>query len=99
MRDQLDKMVELAAIPNMTLQVVPLGLGAHPGLDNTFTLLEFRSPQRPAIYIENMAGSIYLERESDVERYREALTHLQAGALDPENSAALIEKIRDKFEA
>jgi len=98
MRDQLKEMVELATIPNMTLQVVPLGLGAHPGLDNTFTLLEFQSAQPPVVYIENMAGSLYLERTYDVDRYKEALMHLRAGALDPESSVALIEEIGETFE-
>lgn len=99
MRDQLEGMVELAAIPNMTLQVVPFSLGAHPGLDNTFTLLEFQSGQPPVVHVENMAGRIYLERESDVDRYREALMHLRAGALDPESSVSLIKQVRETFKA
>jgi len=99
MRDQLKAMVELAAIPNMTLQVVPFSLGAHPGLNNTFTLLEFESAQPPVVSMENMAGSLYLERGSDVDRYREALMYLRAGALDPENSIALIERVGGEFEA
>ena len=98
MRNQLKAMVELAALPNMTLQVVPFGLGAHPGLNNTFTLLEFESTQPPVVSMENMAGTLYLERASDVERYREALSYLRAGALDPENSIALIEKAGGEFE-
>jgi transcriptional regulator with XRE-family HTH domain len=98
MCDQLGRMVELAAIPNMTLQVVPLSLGAHPGLDNTFTLLEFQPPQPPIVYIENMAGILYLEKVSDVERHKEALMHLRAGALDPDSSAALIERSKSTFE-
>ena len=61
MRDQLKAMVELAGIANMTLQVAPFSLGAHPGLNNTFTLLEFESTQPPVVsvenvYIENMGG-------------------------------------------
>jgi transcriptional regulator with XRE-family HTH domain len=99
MSNQLKAMVELAAIPNMTLQVVPFSLGAHPGLDNTFTLLEFQSTQRPVVYIENMAGTLYLERTSDVDRYKEALMHLRAGALDPDSSVSRIEQIRETFEA
>ena len=99
MRDQLKGMVELAAIPNMTLQVVPFSLGAHPGLDNTFTLLEFQSGQPPVVYVENMAGELYLERATDVDRYKEALMHLRAGALDPESSISLIERVRETFEA
>ena len=99
MRDQLKRMVELAAIPNMTLQVVPFSLGAHPGLDNTFTLLEFQSGQPPVVYVENMAGELYLERAKDVNRYKEALMHLRAGALDPESSISLIERVRETFAA
>jgi transcriptional regulator with XRE-family HTH domain len=97
MRDQLKAMIELAALPNMTLQVVPFNLGAHPGLDNTFTLLDFQSAQTPVVSIENMAGILYLERASDVDRYREALMHLRTGALDPESSVSLIETITRDF--
>src|SRR5436190_17352291 len=97
MRDQLKGMVELAAIPNMTLQIVPFSLGAHPGLDNTFTLLEFQSAQPPVVYVENvyvenMAGELYLERVSEIDRYKEALMRLRAGALDTESSISLIER-------
>lgn len=99
MRDQLNGMVDLAAIPNMTLQVVPFGLGAHPGLDNTFEFLEFQSGQPPVVYLENMAGGLYLESVSDVDRYKEALMHLRAGALDPESSVSLIEQVRETFKA
>ena len=99
MRDQLNGMVDLAAIPNMTLQVVPFGLGAHPGLDNTFEFLEFQSGQPPVVYLENMAGGLYLESVSDVDRYKEALMHLRAVALDPESSVSLIEQVRETFKA
>jgi transcriptional regulator with XRE-family HTH domain len=98
MRDQLQVMVELAAAPNMTLQVVPFGLGAHPGLDNTFEFLEFHSGQPPVVYVESMAGGLYLESTSDIDRYKEALTHLRTGALDPETSISLIEQVRETFE-
>jgi transcriptional regulator with XRE-family HTH domain len=99
MRNQLKAMVELAAMPNITLQVIPFSLGAHPGLNNTFTLLEFESAQAPVVSMENMAGTLHLERESDVRRYREALMYLREGALDPGDSISLIEKVGEEFEA
>ena len=43
MREQLSKILEMAATSNVTMQVVPFEAGAHPGLDNTFMLLEFDS--------------------------------------------------------
>jgi len=100
MCEQLKRMAELAvSVPSLTLQVVPFSLGAHPGLDNTFTLLEFYSAQSAVVYVENMAGTMYLERVSDVGRYREALEHLRAGALDSESSVRLVEKIGESFKS
>jgi hypothetical protein len=49
------------------------------------------------VYLENMAGGLYLESASDVDRYKEALMHLRAGALDPEGSVSLIEQVRETF--
>lgn len=99
MYEQLCKMVDLvSATPNITLQVVPFSLGAHPGLDNTFTLLQFRALP-PVVYVENLAGTLYVERPADVERYEEALQHLRAGALDAENSIRLIEEIGESYKS
>jgi len=72
MREQLSKILEVAAIPHVTMQVVPFDAGAHPGMDNTFTLLEFNTPAQPPVaFVENLAGTFYLERESEIMRYRE----------------------------
>ena len=99
MREQLSRTLEMAAAPNVTMQIVPFGSGAHPGLDDTFTLLEFdKSVLAPVVFVENLAGNLYLERESDVERYREALEYLRACALSPGDSAKWVREIRKKFE-
>ena len=93
MRQQLSKILEVAATPNVTMQIVPFEAGAHPGLDNTFTLLEFDSPvQPPVAYVENLAGTFYLERESEIMRYREVLEHLRAYALSPDHSVKCVQE-------
>jgi len=94
MGEQLRKMAETAAtVPGITLQVVPLSAGAHPGLDNSFTLLEFPSSQPAVVYVENITGSQYLNRASDLDRYREALKYLDKHALSVEDSRQLIEEL------
>jgi transcriptional regulator with XRE-family HTH domain len=99
MREQLTRVLEVAAAPNITMQVVPFEAGAHPGLDNSFTLLEFDSSiQSPVVFVENLAGNLYLERDAEIERYREVLEHLRACALSPANSAKLVEEIRKASE-
>jgi hypothetical protein len=94
MGEQLSKILEVADAPNVTMQIVPFDAGAHPGLDNTFTLLEFdSSAQPPVAYVENLAGTFYLERESEIIRYREVLEHLRACALSPANSVKCVQEI------
>jgi transcriptional regulator with XRE-family HTH domain len=99
MREQLSKIVEIAAMPNVTMQIVPFEAGSHPGLDNTFTLLEFDSPvQSPVAYVESLAGTFYLERESEIMRYREVLEHLRACAFSPLKSTKYVQEVKASFE-
>jgi transcriptional regulator with XRE-family HTH domain len=99
MAEQLSRILDVAAAPNVTMQVVPFEAGAHPGLDNTFTLLEFdKSVLPPVVFVEVLAGSLYLEREVDIDRYQEALEHLRACALSPASSTRWVQEIRKKFE-
>jgi transcriptional regulator with XRE-family HTH domain len=98
-KEQMSKILDVADAPNVTMQVVPFEAGAHPGLDNTFTLLEFdKSVLGSVVFIENLAGNLYLEREAEIERYREVLEHLKACALSPTNSARWVNEIKKKFE-
>ncbi|HEU5406134.1 MAG TPA: helix-turn-helix transcriptional regulator [Nitrospira sp.] len=99
MREQLSKILETADAPNVMMQVVPFDAGAHPGLDNTFMLLEFDSSiQTPVVFVENLAGNFYLERDAEIQRYREVLEHLKACALSPANSIKYIQAIRKDLE-
>jgi len=99
MWEQLSKILEVAATPNVTIQIVPFEAGAQPGLDNTFTLLEFDSSvQSAVVFVANLAGNLYLERESEIQRYQEVLEHLRACALSPANSAKFVEEVRKSFQ-
>jgi Domain of unknown function (DUF5753)/Helix-turn-helix domain len=97
MRMQLTRLVEASELPNVTIQVVPYEAGAHPGINNTFSLIEFGSDplQPPVPYIDNdiMGGIVFLDRPADIDRFREALEHLRAAALSPSRSIALIESL------
>jgi hypothetical protein len=95
MSEQLTHLVEEAGRSNVTVQVVPFGAGAHPALENNFTILEFDGPVPPVVYVEGLAGPMYLERQQDVERYELVLEMLRGAALSPQDSAGLVAKVRD----
>ncbi|MEV5707074.1 helix-turn-helix transcriptional regulator [Actinoallomurus sp. NPDC052274] len=96
MGEQLERLLELAELPNVTLQVLPLD-GPHPITTGSFTLLQF--PQvggikfHDVIYIEHQNGCSYLEEETETYRHRLSFERLSAEALAPAESMELISRI------
>lgn len=99
MREQLARLVTMAARPSITVQVLPLGAGAHPATTGEFTILAFPELIAPdVVYLENMTSDLYIESESDVYRYGLAFDRLRALALSAEKSAEFIAARADNIE-
>jgi hypothetical protein len=90
-RRQLHHLSEAAARPNVRLQVLPFGVGAHPGMDGAFTVFRFPKPTDPeVVHLEHTTGDLYLETAEETARYAAAFEKLSAAALEADESAALI---------
>jgi len=98
MSAQLRKILELSALPNVTVQVIPYAVGAHPAVESNFNLLQLAPPAPGVIFVEGLVGSIYLEREEDLARYDRIFTRLQEISLNPKDTADLIAEIRERYE-
>jgi len=99
MRAQLERIIEVASLPKVTFQLIPLDLGAHPALDSTFVILEFEEPMvNDVVYVEGFVGNIYLENAADLERYKQMFSRLRSMALDPADSIALVARIAATYE-
>jgi hypothetical protein len=95
---QLDHLAKVIKTPNVTFQVIPFGAGAHPGMPGQFVLMDFADPvDTDLIYIDSMAGDLFLESTADVARYRTVFDNLVAVALSPNDSAALVAEIASKL--
>ena len=94
MRGQLRHLADAAEQGKTTIQVVPYRAGAHAGTTGPFVILDFPEATDPAVvYVETLAGDIYLEERSDVSRYTLAFDRLRAAALHPDDSVQLIEQM------
>jgi transcriptional regulator with XRE-family HTH domain len=94
MRGQLEHLFAAADWPGVTLQILPFECGAHAGHGGPFSILEF--PNRTdseVVYVESVAGWIYLEKDREVRARVDAFDRLRAAALSPGASADLIAKI------
>ena len=90
---QLAKILDMSALSNVMVQVLPFELGAHPALESNFTIVELPPPTPGVVFVEGLIGSTYLERAEDLKRYREVFSRLQSIALSPKDTTGLIAKI------
>jgi len=94
MQAQLDRILEVAALPNVTIQVLPFDAGAHASMGTSFELLQFPEPtDTPIVYIEDQTTSQHLETAIDIDRYTLVFDHLRACALAPDRSAEFIGQV------
>jgi len=91
MAAQMEHLARMTDEPNVTLQVIPFSAGAHPGMPGSFVLMDFPGVEDPeVVYIDSMAGDLFLEAEADIRRYGVAFDNLRAVALRPDQSASVI---------
>ncbi|MEU4873852.1 helix-turn-helix transcriptional regulator [Streptomyces sp. NPDC021608] len=94
MRDQLEHLVEQSQLPHVTVQVIPFDMGAHPGLNGQYAILEFPdTADSSVVYIEGVTSDLYLEKPNDVQKYSVMYEHLRAQALNVEHSRQFIADI------
>ncbi len=99
MAAQLARILDVATLPNVSVQVLPYDVGAHPAVESNFTILELPDPTPGVVFVEGLVGSIYLDRDDDLVRYQTIFQKLQSIALAPKGSVDLIAKFRRAYES
>jgi transcriptional regulator with XRE-family HTH domain len=98
MREQLKRLLHVASLPHVTLQVVPFSAGAHAGMEAPFLILGFPEQADPdVVYVEYSTSGVYLEQPADVHRYSMIFDHLRAAALKPDDTVELIDRTADRL--
>jgi transcriptional regulator with XRE-family HTH domain len=96
MRDQLEHILEMSELPNVTVQVLPFSAGSHAAAGGPFTLLRFAEADLPdVVYLEQLNSAVYVDKRSDVEDYLGVIEQVSIQALTPADSRAAIRGMRD----
>jgi transcriptional regulator with XRE-family HTH domain len=91
MHAQLAHLLDAVKRSSITLQVIPYDVGAHPGMPGSFIYLEFGEPIDPdLVYVDTLAGDLFLEADEDLRLYSSMFDHLRAIALSPAKTKSLI---------
>jgi hypothetical protein len=95
MRTQLDHLLQVCALPQITVQVMPRDAGGHNAADGPISLLRFPEHLFPDVaFVEQRDYGLYPSEEDDVSHYRQLHARLAIEALTPDESADLLWKVR-----
>ncbi|MEU0336557.1 helix-turn-helix transcriptional regulator [Streptomyces sp. NPDC006193] len=98
MREQLEHLIELSQLPHVTVQVLPFEVGAHPGLNGQYAILEFAdAADSSVVYLEGVTSDLYLEKAQDVQKYAVMYEHLRAQSLNVEASRRFIADVAKTY--
>jgi Domain of unknown function (DUF5753) len=97
MREQLQRLIEVAGLPNVTLQVLPFSSGEHPAMDGDSLSSVYREPADPnVVFIGNTGGDMYIERSDITRRCASIFDHLRAAAQDPGESIRTLGALKER---
>lgn len=83
MREQMLRLVELARLPHVTVQIYPFGAQAHAALSGNFVHIIPGTPQLSTVVLEAPIGSRYLCEGAQLQQYGEMFDRLAENALAP----------------
>jgi transcriptional regulator with XRE-family HTH domain len=91
MSEQLNQLADLAELPNVTIQVLPMAAGGHPAMTTPYVILSFAdAPDESIVYLENLTNGQALEEPEHVGGYTIVHQRLCSMALDPRDSIVLL---------
>ncbi len=94
MKQQVEHLLDLMSMPNVTLQVMPFRFGGHAGEGGAFTMLRFPEPELPdVVYVEQLVSAYYLDKREYVERYARTMDRLTVDSQPPEVTRETLKRI------
>lgn len=102
MRGQMTRLIELADLPNVQLQVLPFH-NTSPVIyaSLNFALLNIPGPGIASplnfVYVEQYDDARYLDDDDRVQAYEQLWGYIQAAALGPVDSTEFIGKVADQY--
>ncbi|MEU9790030.1 helix-turn-helix transcriptional regulator [Streptomyces sparsogenes] len=94
MAAQLRHLAEVAALPQVRLQVLPFSAGMPIGITGPFIIFSFSHiTDLDVVVLDHLTSSLYLERKEDLRAYSAAFDTLRTKALSVRETLTFITKI------
>ena len=96
-RGQLERLLDAAKLPNVTMQILPFDTGAHPAMVGSFSVLRFPDQELPdVVYLEHLTSASYLNKPDEVDQYLHVMEGICIRAAAPEETVSLLNRFLDE---
>ncbi|SKA39021.1 Helix-turn-helix domain-containing protein [Marinactinospora thermotolerans DSM 45154] len=94
MREQLQRLVNMATRHNITIRVLPFDAGEHAAIAGAFTILDFPEAFDPSVvFTETPTDTLLVEEPPELDRYNEIFGHILGSALVPAKSVTFLKQV------
>jgi hypothetical protein len=84
---QIEKLIQMAALPEVAIEVLPFSAGIHRGLMEDFNLLEFGTDDNEVLYFDSARLQSFIRDDADeIALYRELFEEMRSLSLGPEGT-------------
>jgi transcriptional regulator with XRE-family HTH domain len=96
MNRQLRHLVDVAELPNVTLQLVPFKAGLHPGMKGPFEVVQFEdSPDESVVFVEEPRGDFISDNPREAQGYLDNFERIAEKALGLSDSVEFLRAAAD----
>ncbi|GAA4231690.1 helix-turn-helix transcriptional regulator [Actinomadura meridiana] len=95
MHHQLAHLLDMSHQPNVVMRAVPRRIGAHMGLDGSFTVISTKNES--VAYLEAFGGGRLAQEPTEVAEFAVRFDRIGADALSRSDSRALIKRIMEEM--
>ncbi|MFG2588121.1 helix-turn-helix domain-containing protein [Streptomyces sp. NPDC048438] len=92
-RQQLEHLAEMSDHAHVVLQVIPFSAGAFAGSGQSIYYIHGSVPQLDSVNLDQSHGPVFLDAETQLQKYRVLLSRIEAIALAPAKSRDFIHTI------
>ncbi|MEV6590275.1 helix-turn-helix domain-containing protein [Streptomyces acidicola] len=90
---QLEHLLTQSERDEITIQVIPFVIGAHPGSGQTFLYMDGTVPRLDTVSLDQSHGPALVDAEAQLDTYRNLLRRMESVALPPEKSRDFIRRL------
>lgn len=97
--EQLDRIASVAALPSVTVAIIPQAATVEVWHSHGFNLFDDRGDEPPLAHIETLTAGLTVTDPDDVEEYRAAFGRLRAAAVTGESGRAVLRGVTADLQA